>query len=244
MAVKKRYINTTFWRDNYISNLDPSEKLLFLYLITNPDTNIIGVYQIPLRQISMDTGFEKDTVIKILERFQKDSKVLYQDGWIAIKNFAKNQNYKSPYIQTSLENEFYNIPDFIKEWLKDGLKTVLNNFNTIININSNKGKGKIKTFIKPTSEEVQAYLDEIKCAYFTGQHFVDKNESIGWLVGKNRTPMKDWKATVRTWITNNKKDQNKGNSKQEKDNRIFSRNGKYFNADGQETNMDGKVINA
>ena len=29
---KKRYISTTFWRDEYVSNLDPIEKLLFLYL--------------------------------------------------------------------------------------------------------------------------------------------------------------------------------------------------------------------
>lgn len=28
---------------------------------------------------------------------------------------------------------------------------------------------------------------------------MDGNEAKGWLVGKTRTPMKDWKATVRTW---------------------------------------------
>jgi len=203
MSIKKRYINTTFWRDNYIIDLDPSEKLLFLYLITNPDTNIIGVYQLPLRQIALDTGFDKDMVIKILDRFQKDGKALYKDGWIAVKNFAKNQNYKSPFIQTSLENEYLNIPDFIKDWIKDGLKTVLNTFDTIININLNKGKS--KTFKKPTPEEIQTYLNEIGCKLFTGQHFYDSNEAKGWVVGKNRTPMKDWKAAVRTWINNDKK---------------------------------------
>jgi hypothetical protein len=208
MAIKKRYISTTFWRDNYIIDLDPSEKLLFLYLLTNPDTNILGVYQIPIRQISMDTGFDKEMVIKILERFQKDNKVLYQDGWIAIKNFAKNQNYKSPYIQTAIETEFLNIPFFIQQWLKDGLDTVLDGIDTIININLNKDKGKNKTkkqFKKPTPEEVQEYLDKIECTYFTGEYFVDKNDSIGWVVGKNKTPMKDWKATVRTWVNNQKK---------------------------------------
>ena len=33
---KQRYINTKFWRDSYIEDLDPIEKLLFLYLLSNP----------------------------------------------------------------------------------------------------------------------------------------------------------------------------------------------------------------
>ena len=31
---KKRYVNTVFWDDAYITNLDPSEKLIFIYLLT------------------------------------------------------------------------------------------------------------------------------------------------------------------------------------------------------------------
>ena len=41
---KHRYIKTKFWDDSYIIELNPHEKLLFLYLITNPLTNIAGVY--------------------------------------------------------------------------------------------------------------------------------------------------------------------------------------------------------
>ena len=51
-------------------------------------------------------------------------------------------------------------------------------------------------FKKPTVDEVRAYIQE------SGYHvnpndFVNFYESKGWLVGK--TPMKDWKAAVRTW---------------------------------------------
>ena len=162
MSAKKRYINTIFWRDNYIANLDPSEKLLFLYLITNPDTNILGVYQIPMRQMSIDTGFDKEMVNKILSRFQKDNKVLYYDGWIAIKNFVKHQNYKSPFIQTSIENEFENIPEEIKIWLKDGIETVLNK-HIYISKSKDKSIGKDiaeKNKIPPTLEMVKRYCEE------------------------------------------------------------------------------------
>jgi hypothetical protein len=65
-----RYINTNFWKDNYIADLDPSEKLLFLYLITNPRTNIAGIYELNLREIAFDTGFDVDMVKKILARLR------------------------------------------------------------------------------------------------------------------------------------------------------------------------------
>ena len=62
-----------------------------------------------------------------------------------------------------------------------------------------------KRFSKPTIEEVQAYCLERKNG-INAKRFVDYYESKGWLVGK--TPMKDWRAAVRTWESNNKKDIN------------------------------------
>lgn len=59
-------------------------------------------------------------------------------------------------------------------------------------------------FKKPTAGQVQAYLDEIGDTSFTGGEFTDANEQKGWTVGKFQTPMKNWKAAVRTWIRNRK----------------------------------------
>lgn len=61
-----------------------------------------------------------------------------------------------------------------------------------------------KKFIKPSVEEICAYCLERK-NNIDAQYFYDKNESIGWVIGKNRTPMKDWRATIRTWERNNHK---------------------------------------
>ena len=55
---------------------------------------------------------------------------------------------------------------------------------------------KEKRFSKPSLEEVSAYCSERKNG-IDPQHFIDYYESNGWKVG--RTPMKDWKAAVRTW---------------------------------------------
>lgn len=60
---------------------------------------------------------------------------------------------------------------------------------------------KCSSFIKPSPEEVQEYLNKIKCTHFTGQYFIDRQDAGGWMVGKNK--MKDWKATCRYWNHNN-----------------------------------------
>ncbi len=54
-------------------------------------------------------------------------------------------------------------------------------------------------FVKPTIEQVGDYLLELN-SEIDPQHWMDTQISRGWLVGKNRTPMADWKATIRTWV--------------------------------------------
>ena len=88
---RQRYLDTKFWDDTYIVSLDPIEKLLFIYLLTNPLTNICGIYETSLRRIAFDTGVEQAMVLNILKRFEEDDKVKYQKGYIALKNFTKYQ---------------------------------------------------------------------------------------------------------------------------------------------------------
>ena len=54
---------------------------------------------------------------------------------------------------------------------------------------------------RPTLEEAKAYFKE-KGDESQAQAFMDHHESKGWLVGHTKTPMKCWKAAVRTWLRN------------------------------------------
>ncbi len=56
-------------------------------------------------------------------------------------------------------------------------------------------------FVQPTVSQVQAYCEERRNG-ISGQEFVDSYARIGWVVGKNKTPMRDWQAAVRTWEQN------------------------------------------
>lgn len=74
---------------------------------------------------------------------------------------------------------------------------------------SDSPKPKKTKFVKPTFEQVKDYYLEKgqSNAEQKAQRFIDYNETVGWVVGKNRTPMKDWKAAIRTWINKDSSNQ-------------------------------------
>lgn len=64
-----------------------------------------------------------------------------------------------------------------------------------------ESKPKRKRFVRPTLEEVKAYCLD-KGYSIDAERFINYYESVDWKRGK--TPIKDWKATVRTWESKNK----------------------------------------
>ena len=90
----QRYISTSFWDDEWIQTLDPSEKFMYLYLLTNPLTNIAGVYKITARRISFDTGYNLDTITNILRKFEKTGKAHKFDEFIVIPSWPRHQQYE------------------------------------------------------------------------------------------------------------------------------------------------------
>ena len=107
-------IQDCLWTDSYVSNLDPTEKLLFIYLLTNPLCNIAGLYEIQLRRVAFDTGIDKDMVDKILTRFENDGKLLRIDDWILIFNHAKHQSYKNPNVSKGIQRIIEELPEKVK----------------------------------------------------------------------------------------------------------------------------------
>lgn len=57
-------------------------------------------------------------------------------------------------------------------------------------------------FIKPTLEEVKEYCAARKNE-IDPENFINHYETVGWVVGKNKLPMRDWQAAIRTWEKNN-----------------------------------------
>jgi hypothetical protein len=82
-------------------------------------------------------------------------------------------------------------------------------------LNNNKERKAVKKFQKPTLEEMRGYGLEIGLSNAECDRWFDRQETIGWVVvaGKVTTPMKDWKASMRTW-KRNKEEWSAGSPKQ------------------------------
>ena len=106
---KLRSINTHFWSDTYVIDLDPIEKLLFLYLLTNEQTNMLGIYEIHVRRIAFDTGIDKSMLLKIFDRFEQSQKAKYCDGYVILQNFLRHQSFNAN-METSAVKSWNGLP--------------------------------------------------------------------------------------------------------------------------------------
>lgn len=72
-----RNVQLSFWTDNKIEDeFTPEDKYFYLYLLTNPQTNICGCYEISYSQITRQTGYNKETIMRLLNRFDKVHRVI------------------------------------------------------------------------------------------------------------------------------------------------------------------------
>lgn len=118
-----RKIHISFWSDVFIQSLTPEQKFFFLYLLTNEKTKQCGVYEITLRQISYDTGYNNETVNKLLTFLQEAGKIKYHANTheLGIKNWNKYNGSAAPSVQNLVKEEFKNVKnrELIK-WVHSG----------------------------------------------------------------------------------------------------------------------------
>lgn len=73
MAYRK--IHDGFWTDPDIEELTPEKKFFYIYLITNPNVNQLGLYEFSIRKASFEMGYDMNTVEKLLEYFEEIGKI-------------------------------------------------------------------------------------------------------------------------------------------------------------------------
>ena len=88
-----RSVHTTFWTDTKVSdNFTPEDKYFMLYCLTNNYTNLIGCYEISIKQMAYDMGYSRESVEHLLHRFINNHKVINYDfdtNELFIKNWYK-----------------------------------------------------------------------------------------------------------------------------------------------------------
>lgn len=141
---KNRIVNTRFWSDQWVrQKLNPLDRYLFLYFLTNEHTNICGIYELTVETISFETGIDKQDLLKSMFPRLKP-KVVYKSGWIIMPNFVKHQNQNSPTIKAGIEAELKKCPDEIIRVAIDygyPIQALSHfNFNSNSNLNPNPNK--------------------------------------------------------------------------------------------------------
>lgn len=89
---KQRIIKDEIWDDEWFYDLDPSEKLVWVFLLTNPRCNIAGIYQINFRWASNLCGLDQQAFANIVYRFLLDKRVETKEDWLIIRNHYRHQS--------------------------------------------------------------------------------------------------------------------------------------------------------
>lgn len=89
----QRYISTSFWDDEWVHDLDKSGKLFYLYLLTNPLTNISGVYKISDSRICFDCDFTKEELKELWNRFAEAGKAVRYKEWVILPSWPAHQKW-------------------------------------------------------------------------------------------------------------------------------------------------------
>lgn len=106
-----RQVYTEFWQDGFVLELTPEEKYFYLYLMTNSKTTQCGIYELPKRIMEIETGYNRETVEKLIQRFVDYGKILYCNPTreVILLNWMKYNSINSPTVKTRIENELKNV---------------------------------------------------------------------------------------------------------------------------------------
>lgn len=97
MAVK-RVVSTDFWTDSKVIDMfSVEDKYFMLYLLTNPHTTQLGIYELNVRQASFETGYTADVINVLLDRFENKYNLIkysQETKEIAIGNYLRHSIMK------------------------------------------------------------------------------------------------------------------------------------------------------
>ncbi|RID85645.1 conserved phage C-terminal domain-containing protein [Mesobacillus zeae] len=110
---KYRQVHVEYWQDGFVLDLTPEEKYFYIYLMTNSKTSQCGIYELPKRIIETETGYNRETVEKLLQRFIDYGKISYSDRTreIMLKNWINYNFINSPKVINCIEKELEKVKE-------------------------------------------------------------------------------------------------------------------------------------
>ena len=170
----KRIVDVSFWTDGKVDEFSPEDKYFMLYLLTNPFTTQLGIYEISIKQVAFQLGYSVDTVNVLLDRFEsKYDMIIYSKKTqeVAIKNFLRHSIIKGGKpVEDCIKKEMSKVKNkdliaevfgFIsdKDDLNETVKKIINEYD-IDNDNDNDNDNDVSCHDSSTIREIVDYLNQ------------------------------------------------------------------------------------
>jgi len=200
--MKRRSLETRFWKDSYIQSLTSNGKLLFNYLLMNEYVNIIHIYELPENYISLETGITIKQIQDLKLKFQQDKKFLFKDNWIKIVNADKYENYFGDKNNTAKENLLKNISSHILEYFNTPIDTPIDTQSIGTSnqypITNNQKPINIYSKLENIDDEL---MQKIADHYHIKLSDVKSTYDLMYLWSKSKGKVyKDYKAGLMGWV--------------------------------------------
>lgn len=117
-----RNIHLSFWQDTKVTDdFTPEDRYFYLYLLTNPHTNLCGCYEISIKQMANEMGYDVKKVDKLIERFSSIHNLIrysQSERELLIFHWSKYNWTSSEKFRKPLLQEIQNIKtDSFREYL-------------------------------------------------------------------------------------------------------------------------------
>jgi len=113
MAYRK--VHESFWTDPEFEEYTPEQKYFYLYLITCPSCNQIGLYEFGIRRAELETGYNKDTIEKLLQFFEDAGKIIRSKKTkeILVRKFYNHNKSSSPKVLSHVDKLLDDVKDTV-----------------------------------------------------------------------------------------------------------------------------------
>lgn len=114
--MKTALVQTEFWKDEEVFQLNIDTKLLYLYLMTSPERNCTRFYRCPDRLISVYVGLSNEALEVCKKQLELSGLIYFKNGWVVIGNQSYVKPTKGKLSQKLLQEDLDKVPDEIMDF--------------------------------------------------------------------------------------------------------------------------------
>lgn len=202
----KRIVDTSFWTDGKVDEFSPEDKYFMLYLLTNPFSTQLGIYEISIKQVAFQLGYSADTVRVLLDRFEnKYGMILFSPttNEVAIKNFLRHSIVKGGKpVEDCIKKEMSKVKDRTllnkvfghisdKDDVNETVKKIILEYEKE-NENDNENDNDVSYHDTPTNRSQQKNSKPVKHKYGEYKNVLLTDDELG----KLKSEYVDWEDRI------------------------------------------------